>query len=214
MTGKMSFPPVSIDVVTLRRSGEDLLFALHRRVYEPFAGRLALPGVLLSPGETLEEGARRALSAKLGISGDHVTYLAQIAVSDRALRDPRGYTISIVFLAVVDDPGLSALWYRFMEDAIESPLPFDHDAILSDGFDGVHLRLWRDVDLTRALLGETFTTSDALSLSLGFGSLPTERSNMKRWLSRWGEVKEVTSPDVSLRGRDTAWSWESPITAS
>ena len=48
-------PLVSVDVVALSWRDEQLRFALHERPNEPFAGRSALPGVLLLPGSLYGE---------------------------------------------------------------------------------------------------------------------------------------------------------------
>lgn len=199
-------PLISIDVVALRRAfGGGVEFALHRRPYEPYAGRFALPGVLLSPGERIEDAAYRALSAKLMIDRERTRYLSQCAVSDETNRDPRGATISIVFLAMTDADEDAAQWFRLWEDEVPD-LPFDHNGILDSALNAAKSRLWSDWAFTRAILGDAFATSDARAVGAALDHLPTDASNLYRWLKSSGKV--VASDDrTGLRGRDTRWEW-------
>ncbi|QKS21785.1 hypothetical protein HUN58_19545 [Curtobacterium sp. Csp1] len=65
----------------------------------------------------------------------------------------------------------SAVWRR--PDQGDPRLPFDHDAIVRTAVDQVRTRLWRDIPLTRALLGEVFPTSAAARLHAALhGSAP------------------------------------------
>lgn len=200
-------PLVSVDVVAYRwrwrAPGEGLAFALHHRPNAPFQGRAALPGVLLAPGESLRDAAKRALTTKLGIDAAAFKHLAQFGAFDESNRDPRGATISIGHLAVLssDDQGMQqGYWVPGL--TAETELPFDHNAILAAAAATLRHRLWSDWELTRALLGEEFTTKGALALSRALDALPNRASNLARWLESTGKVDRLGS-----RGRDTVWRW-------
>lgn len=200
-------PLISVDVVPFRvnpRKG-DLEFGLHRRPFDPYADELALPGVLLLPGERVHEAAYRALEAKLEIKRDDVLSMIQTSVHDETNRDPRGATVSIVFVAVIRYREDDGDWLSLWTDEVPH-LPFDHNAILTDSFISLGIMLWSDWSVTRSLLGERFTTSSALSLSSALNRHPSAPSNLSRWLGKSGKV-ERDSDQSGLSGRDTRWRW-------
>src|SRR6516164_7509904 len=125
-------PAVTVDiaVVTTGRRPQVLLV---RRKNEPFAGKWALPGGFIEMGETLEVSARRELREETGIEAGP---MRQLAVFGDPGRDPRGRTISVVYVArvvrrnvkpVAADDAAEAGWFPL--DA-PPPLAFDHRAIL------------------------------------------------------------------------------------
>ncbi len=193
-------PLVSVDMVALRWDGERLEFALHERQHEPFVGRSALPGVLLLPGEFLADAVHRAAATKLGLTDLAIAHASQVGAFDGTNRDPRGATISIAYLAVVDIERSDLELGRWEVSA--EALPFDHDTIVSAAIASLGLRLWKDWPLTRALLGAVFTTKSALALSHRLDALPNRASNIARWLEASGQVERV-----GQSGRAALWKW-------
>ncbi len=107
---------------------------LIQRAHSPFVGGWALPGGFVEEGETVIEAAPRELVEETGL---RVGSLQMLGVYDTPGRDPRGWTVSVVYLATVphrlevkggDDAG-DARW--FAVDALPD-LAFDHAAILAD----------------------------------------------------------------------------------
>jgi 8-oxo-dGTP diphosphatase len=130
----MGFPPtpaLTVDCVVFDPQGRVLLI---RRGREPFKGCYALPGGFVDVGETIDEGCRRELREETGLTvGD----LLLVGVYSDPSRDPRGHTVSTVFLtclskpasAVAGDDAASAEW---VENWRDEPLAFDHAQILDD----------------------------------------------------------------------------------
>src|SRR6516165_5977041 len=125
-------PAVTVDIAVVSREKRPRVL-LVRRKHEPFAGKWALPGGFIEMDEPLEESARRELREETGI---RTKKLWQIAVYGDPGRDPRGRTISVVYMARVDpqkvnpiaaDDAADVGWYP--TDALP-PLAFDHQAIL------------------------------------------------------------------------------------
>ncbi len=122
-------PAVTADVVLL--SGDHVL--LIKRGSAPFQGGWALPGGFMDIHETLADAALRELAEETGVSGVAVRQLGAFDAPDR---DPRGRTISVVFLAeAADRPEPNA-----GDDAAEArwhpldhlpPMAFDHDEIIA-----------------------------------------------------------------------------------
>ena len=124
-------PALAVDLV-IRRDDELLLI---RRGNDPFAGRWALPGGFVEPDETVEQAAIRELSEETGVDVAEAE-MRLVGVFSAPGRDPRGWTISVVFTvdltgdgqAVAGDDAADAKWVQ--ADAIPRPLAFDHDAIV------------------------------------------------------------------------------------
>lgn len=206
-------PLVSIDTVPFVFRDGVLMVVLADRIYEPFLGQTALPGVLLSTNELLAEAASRALSTKAGVSGDFVRSITGAGVFDNPDRDPRGPTLSIVH-AVVLDPKVEAGERAHLVRAADAKgLPFDHEAIIARTAGTVLDALWVDAGLTRALLGDTFTTASAARLSrelaAAAGRPEPVTANMARDLAKNPAlVKTAAAAEPSGRGRPAAgWAW-------
>jgi 8-oxo-dGTP diphosphatase len=224
-------PLVSIDTVPFLFRDGALEVVLANRIFEPFLGEPALPGVLLSPKERLAEAAVRALKTKAGIEEESIRTITGAGVFDNPDRDPRGPTLSIVH-AVVLDPAVGDLvgarargggagtdraaggGAAAVRAAAVQGLPFDHDAIIVRTAGAVLDALWIDRDLTRALLGERFTTASAArlarELALAACRPEPQTGNLGRDLAKipW-LVKTADAAPPSGRGRPAAgWAWQ------
>lgn len=93
-------PILTVDVVLLTLDGDTLKVALHRRKQAPLQGYLALPGgyVHVQEDEDMAAAAHRILHEKTGFEP---TYLEQLEVFSGSQRDPRGWSASVAFVALV-----------------------------------------------------------------------------------------------------------------
>jgi len=93
-------PILTVDVVLLTLDGDTLKVALHRRKQAPLQGCLALPGgyVHVQEDEDMADAAHRILREKTGFEP---TYLEQLEVFSGPQRDPRGWSASVAFVALV-----------------------------------------------------------------------------------------------------------------
>jgi len=131
---------VTVDIVVVTKERRPRVLLIQRK-QPPFQGTWALPGGFIDMDETLEASARRELEEETGIQ---VGKLAQIAVFGDPGRDPRGRTISVVYLARVKanqvkpraaDDAAAAAWFPL---ARPPKLAFDHREILASA--RAHLR--------------------------------------------------------------------------
>ncbi|MBR3087795.1 MAG: NUDIX hydrolase [Prevotella sp.] len=132
-TYKYPRPAVTADCVVIT-SEEEPRVLLIERGEEPFKGCWAIPGGFLNMDETTEQCAIRELEEETGLKIDKAN---QIGAYCKVDRDPRGRTISVAYLAIVERPlevsgqddAAKAKW--FPVNALP-PLAFDHDEIMAD----------------------------------------------------------------------------------
>lgn len=106
---------------------------LIKRKNDPYKDMWAFPGGFMEIDETAEECAARELLEETGIKG---VLLEQVLTVSEVDRDPRGRTISIIFMGRADSTSVSPLagddaeaieWFEIGE---LPPLAFDHHEIL------------------------------------------------------------------------------------
>ena len=132
-TYKYPRPAVTADCVVMT-AGEDPQVLLIERGYDPYKGCWAFPGGFLNMDETTERCAIRELEEETGL---RVPKVHQIGAYSSVDRDPRGRTITVAYLAIVDAPvdvtgkddAAKARW--FPVNALPQ-LAFDHEVILND----------------------------------------------------------------------------------
>jgi 8-oxo-dGTP diphosphatase len=127
-------PPLTVDVVLLAgRPAASVL--LIERANPPFAGQWALPGGFVELGERVLEGALRELAEETGVA--LAPPLELLGIYDDPARDPRGPTVSVVYIerigeelaATGGDDATRAAWFPLHT---LPPLAFDHAAIIAD----------------------------------------------------------------------------------
>jgi 8-oxo-dGTP diphosphatase len=126
-------PALTVDVAIVTREARPRVLLI-RRAKDPFAGSWALPGGFVDENERLTDAARRELVEETGVTaGD----LEQLYTAGDPGRDPRGWTVSVAYLAQVDPADLKPV---AADDAQEvgwwpldelPPLAFDHAMLLS-----------------------------------------------------------------------------------
>ena len=123
------FPKVTVDGVVLK----DEKILLIKRKNQPFKGKWALPGGFVDYGETAEDAVVREVLEETGLN----TRVGSLfGVYSDPQRDPRGHTITVVYLLEVCGGFLKS-----GDDAVEvgffalddlPVLSFDHEKIIKD----------------------------------------------------------------------------------
>ena len=132
-TYKYPRPAVTADCVVMTNEPQPKVLLIQRGA-DPFKGAWAFPGGFMNMVETTEECAIRELEEETGLK---VSELHQIGAYSKVDRDPRGRTISVAYLAIIDtqapvkgqDDAAKAEWFPITE---LPQLAFDHDDIISD----------------------------------------------------------------------------------
>jgi 8-oxo-dGTP diphosphatase len=126
-------PSVTVDIVIVTQERNPRVLLI-RRKHEPFEGMWALPGGFVDEDEALDAAARRELQEETGIQAEH---LEQLHTFGDPGRDPRGHTISVVYLARLEaaqvkphagDDAAAVDWFSLKK---LPPLAFDHASILA-----------------------------------------------------------------------------------
>ena len=132
-TYKYPRPAVTADCIVITREAEPKVLLIQRGD-EPFKGGWAFPGGFMNMDETTEQCAIRELEEETGL---RLSKIQQIGAYSKVDRDPRGRTVTVAYLAIVDEPvtvtgqddAAQAEWFPI--DALP-PLAFDHEDIMRD----------------------------------------------------------------------------------
>jgi 8-oxo-dGTP diphosphatase len=151
-------PICTVDVVFLTLKDAKLHVALFKRTVEPFGGTMALPGgyIHVEEDDDTFAAAMRVLKAKTGVQP---AYLEQLKTYSGVARDPRGWSISVAYYALVDARVIEAGGVEELDfypvDRLP-PLPFDHKTIVLDAVDRVRSKGFYS-SLPAHLAGEVFS---------------------------------------------------------
>ncbi|VAW67858.1 Nudix-related transcriptional regulator NrtR [hydrothermal vent metagenome] len=157
-------PLTSVDMAIFSVRDERLQVLLVKRAQHPSKGQWALPGgfINFARDKTLGDTARRKLAEKTGID---TPYLEQVETFGSAVRDARGWSVTIVYLALIasediilskDDSSEEVIWVDVQEAIIKHKLAFDHQSMLQT----CYARLQSKVQYTSLpvnLLADEFT---------------------------------------------------------
>jgi 8-oxo-dGTP diphosphatase len=141
MEGSRPRPMLTVDVVVLTDAQMPEVLLIQRG-NPPFRGRWALPGGFVEEREPVVRAAPRELAEETGLRASDLRLLG---IYDTPGRDPRGWTVSVVYLAQIAervdvagaDDASDARWFAC--DALPE-LAFDHPIILADALRTVRTR--------------------------------------------------------------------------
>lgn len=223
MTTDYPQPLISVDAVpVLIDKDQKLKIVLGKRQYEPYINDLALPGVLLGVTEKLEEGVYRALQTKTFITPENIKGLHNIGAFDSTDRDPRGATVSIAYLALLnsDTPINGETTSIIPAETLykkETILPFDHNDIIIKALNSLEELLFSSKTVTHNLLGDTFNSKKVKTIIQQLSTLTGNHhndlflANLTRNLRSTGWLTQATQPEQTTpnRGRPSnTWTWK------
>jgi 8-oxo-dGTP diphosphatase len=126
---KFKSPNLTVDGIIFR----DNTILLIKRKHEPFKGKWALPGGFVEYGETTEKAVIREIFEETGME---TKVKSLLGVYSDPNRDPRGHTVSVVYL--LDElggklkGGDDASEAKFFQENQLPELSFDHEKIIKD----------------------------------------------------------------------------------
>lgn len=166
--------------------------ALLKREHEPYAGTMALPGgyVHADKDGDAEDAAQRVLLTKTGIRSP---YLEQLATFAGAGRDPRGWSVSIVYALVSPEIIEAAVQDHQVQlvsvDRLKR-LPFDHADIVRAAVQRVRSKSTYS-SLPVYLCGETFTIPRLQAVYEALLGEPINKVSFRRKLNKMDLLEPV-----------------------
>ena len=136
-TYKYPRPAVTADCIVITKEPDPKVLLIERGD-EPFKGCWAFPGGFMNMDETTEQCAIRCAIRELEEeTGLKVSKVYQIGAYSKVDRDPRGRTVTVAYLAIVNKPiavsgqddAAKAEWFSLL--ALPQ-LAFDHADIMRD----------------------------------------------------------------------------------
>ncbi len=202
----------TVDVVLLTLQDDALKVALLQREREPFAHMPALPGGYIHADEDQDakSAALRVLREKTGISPP---YLEQLATFSGPTRDPRGWSVSIIYYALVSYPvllgnpvsaadastlpaghaaanGLPAALR--LHDILHLPtLPFDHTSIIDTAVKRLRQKSQYS-SLPCYLAGEQFTLPQLQRIYEALMGEPLNKVSFRRKMDEMAMLEKVS----------------------
>ena len=163
-------PLSGVDLVIFTVRDEHLQVLLARRPErpgEPFPGQWALPGGFIDVEQdaSLEACARRKLAEKTGVASP---YLEQLGSFGTSTRDPRGWSATHVYFALMPSAGIEpkaggyatdARWHPVRDHGVKERLAFDHAEILAAALERLRAKV-EYTSLPAFLLAEEFTLAE------------------------------------------------------
>lgn len=158
---------------------------LWRRAQEPFAGRWALPGGYLVPGETLESSIRRHLAEKVDVR--ELAHLEQLETRSDPDRVPAEWQLATAYLGLVPsdvDPRVPGDTEWHAVDTLPR-LAFDHRSIVLAGRERLRAKL-SYTNIGFALAAAEFTISELRDVYAAALGHDVSATNLQRVLLRRG----------------------------
>lgn len=127
-------PLASVDICIFTLLNNKLNVLCVKRSDYPFKNRWALPGGFVDKtlDKSLEDTALRKLTAKTGVVSP---YLEQVTTVSSHIRDPRTWSITVVYCALISyielqQHGTEESQWLTIDNALKADLAFDHQQIL------------------------------------------------------------------------------------
>lgn len=196
-------PLTTVDIVVFALQQERLSVQIIEREEPPFEGSWALPGgfIHITEDADLEATARRVLTTK---TGAETPYLEQLGGFGNATRDPRGWTSTFVYFALVnleeiEGEPFGGRWQPITEQGVDLELAFDHNALVVHAVERLRSKVTYSA-LPLHLLPAQFTLSrcqQVFEIILGH---PLEKSAFRKRLRDADVVEQI--PDAFERGQN------------
>lgn len=133
---KFARPALTADCLLFGYDGNSINILLVKRANEPFKDVWALPGGFVNEDEDSKSCALRTLQEKTGLSN---IFIEQLYTFSHPNRDPRGWTVSVAYFALVNpkrfalEAGRNTTDIQWVPWKKKQELAFDHQEIIATG---------------------------------------------------------------------------------
>jgi ADP-ribose pyrophosphatase YjhB (NUDIX family) len=198
----------SVDPVIFTVFGMKLHILLVKRNIEPYKDCWALPGGLVDEklDQDLHSAALRKLKEKTNVT---THYLEQVETLGSASRDPRGWSVTVVYFALVTVPeeNLSAAhgasevrWEEVGKNGVAVPLAFDHEKLVKAAVERLRAKV-SYTTVAAGLLAEPFTFLDLQNIHEIILNRKVEKKSLMRRYESSGLLVEVNETRKTGRMR-------------
>lgn len=208
-------PLCTVDMAIFAVEEGELKILLVKRNEHPHKGRWALPGGFTDPknDESIDATANRKLTEKTGIK---TPYLEQVESIGNASRDPRGWSITLLYFALIDfdalDPvkGSEETQWHSISEALKVNLAFDHETLVRKAINRLRNKT-RYTALPISLMPENFTLTELQNMfELILGCSLQKKSFRRRLetsglLVETGEMRQTTRRPAALFRRSDSF---------
>jgi 8-oxo-dGTP diphosphatase len=195
------YPTVMVDIAIFSVDENGLRVLLVHRANEPQKGLWALPGGFLKPelDANLESAARRVLIEKIAVDTPHLEEVCTFSGKDR---DPRGWSISVLFFALLPRDQVQAVVKAKVDDvkwvdakAHGLAMAFDHNDHLNRAIDILKRKVERHA-LPLHLMPQKFTLTALQRTCEAILGSSLDKSVFRRRLKADLEKQHPEVPDI------------------
>jgi 8-oxo-dGTP diphosphatase len=185
MEGEYENSRVAVDSVILTIHENKLKIFLHKREKDPYKDKMELPGGLVKKDETAEQTLKRKVKELFGF--DNV-YFSQFKTFTEPKRDPRERTISIGFIALIDEHNIRNIqnWYDINT---KEKLAFDHNEVIQEA--RIFLKKHVGPELVKSLLPERFPLNDLQKVYELIENIKYDNRNFRKKILSSNIIKET-----------------------
>lgn len=187
-------PLTSVDIVIFTIIDKQVNVLITQRTDFPFKGYWAIPGgfIDIKKDKNIEQTAQRKLIEKTGYKAP---YLEQLGAKGNSSRDPRGWSVTVSYFALVNIEGanfsIDTCWSPLdKEGNIQKKLAFDHSELIQDAFQRLRNKA-QYTTIALHVLPEKFTLSElqrCYEIILG-GKL--NKSGFRRRIIKGNVIEEI-----------------------
>lgn len=188
-----AYPYVAVDVVIFSIDAGELKTLLVQVRKGPYAGGWAFPGGLVRMDESLDDAARRELSAQTGLGG---IYLEQLRTFGDPGRDPQARVVSTAYFALVPATDMRAQSDKYADVAWFPvrrlpPLAYDHDAVARAALERLRAKL-AYTNLVYGLLPAEFTLGELQEIYELILGRRLDRRNFRKKILASGLLRQLS----------------------
>lgn len=193
----------SVDNIIFGFDAGRLKVLLIKRRDEPFKGKWALPGALVSNDEDLDEAAGRILEELTGINK---VYLKQVYTFGKPDRHPKGRVITVAYFSLINvqkvkpiaaSAAAEVAWHDVFN--LEE-LPFDHNEIMNTSVENLQKNL-RTRPIGFELLPLKFTLTDLQNLYEAVLNKTLDKRNFRKKLLAMKILKDIRESQKGVAHR-------------
>jgi len=196
-------PLCTVDMAIFAVAEGDLKILLVKRNEHPYKGRWALPGGFadLKRDKSIDATAHRKLIEKTGIE---TPYLEQVESIGNASRDPRGWSVTLLYFALIDFDAYGPVngseetqWVPIVE-ALKQNLAFDHKILLRKAINRLRNKT-RYTALPVSLMPEHFTLTELQNMFELILDSPLQKKSFRRRIETSGLLVETGEMRPTIR---------------